>query len=115
LQDVLLLAHQARSAWTALGQAAKALKDISLDEVATRCGGEVDREIDWICTHIKTTAPQALSVPVDPGQETKKGLPRLAADSRVRSAAALAVLTVGVASLAVFWQRRFTQTVPDPR
>lgn len=71
LQDLLLLVHQTRSAWTALIQALKEMKQAEAAEEAVTCAGETDRQIDWLCTHIKVAAPQALTVPVDLLDETK--------------------------------------------
>jgi hypothetical protein len=71
LQDLLLLTHQARTGWTALAQAAKQMKESDLAETSLVCAGETDRQIDWLCTHIKVVAPQALTVPVDAGKEGK--------------------------------------------
>src|SRR3954452_10466265 len=65
LQDLLLLTHQARTGWTALVQAAKEMKEADLTESTLQCAAETDRQIDWLCTHIKVAAPQALTVPVD--------------------------------------------------
>jgi ferredoxin-nitrate reductase len=65
LQDLLLLTHQARSGWTALVQAAKEMQEADVAETLLECAGETDRQIDWLCTHIKVAAPQALTVPVD--------------------------------------------------
>ena len=79
LQDLLLLVHQARTGWTALTQAAKELKEGDLIETTSGCAGEIDREIDWLCTHIKVAAPQALTVPVDLLAEAKDSAPALAA------------------------------------
>jgi hypothetical protein len=65
LQDLLLLAHQARTGWTALMQAAKEMKEADVTEITLACADETDREIDWLCTQIKVAAPQALTVPVE--------------------------------------------------
>ena len=78
LQDLLLLVHQARTGWTALTQAAKEMKETDLAETASECALEIDREIDWLCTHIKVAAPQALTVPVDLLAEAKDAAPVLA-------------------------------------
>jgi ferredoxin-nitrate reductase len=78
LQDLLLLVHQARTGWTALTQAAKEMKETDLIEAGLECAGDIDREIDWLCTHIKVAAPQALTVPVDPLAEAKDSAPVLA-------------------------------------
>jgi hypothetical protein len=76
LQDLLLLTHQTRTAWTALDQAAKELKEIELASTCERCAEETDRQIDWLCTHIKIVAPQALTVPPQLGDEIKSSLPK---------------------------------------
>jgi ferredoxin-nitrate reductase len=78
LQDLLLLTHQARTGWTALAQAAKEMKEADLAEAALECARETDRQIDWLCTHIKVSAPQALTVPVDLMAEAKDAAPALA-------------------------------------
>jgi|ERR1043166_3989222 hypothetical protein len=77
LQDLLLLTHQARTGWTALTQAAKDMKECDLAEGALGCAGETDRQIDWLCTHIKNAAPQALTVPVDLAAEAEDAAPAL--------------------------------------
>jgi hypothetical protein len=41
------------------------------------CAG-VERGGSWLCTHIKVTAPQALTVPVDLAAEAADSVPRLA-------------------------------------
>jgi len=105
LQDALLLTHQTRSAWTVVGQAAKEMRDTEMAEAATRYGSEMDREIDWLCTHIKILAPQALTVPPDLGDELKTALPKTPLPSGFPEmgwapvAAGLAVLGTGAVSL----------------
>jgi hypothetical protein len=75
LQDLLLLTHQARTGWTALAQAAKEMKETDLADCTLECAGETDRQIDWLCTHIKLIAPQALTVPVNLVAEAKGSAP----------------------------------------
>jgi hypothetical protein len=62
LHDLWVLASQTRMAWTVLQQAALALRDRELVDLAERCGGETDRQLAWLRTRIKQAAPQALVV-----------------------------------------------------
>jgi hypothetical protein len=78
LQDLLLLTHQARTAWTDLMQAAKEMKESDMVETAQECAGETDRQIDWLCTQIKVAAPQTLTVPVNLVQGAKDSAMKLA-------------------------------------
>jgi ferredoxin-nitrate reductase len=102
LQDLLLLTHQARTGWTALVQAAKEMKETDLAEAALECAGETDRQIDSLCTHIKITAPQALTVPVDLVAESADSAPFLAFK------VLLGVAVIGGIGIAVkgFWLSR---------
>src|SRR4029453_5016719 len=59
LQDASALATHVRLSWTALYQAARTNHDKELEDVANRCGLEVDRQIGWFCTMLKHTSPQA--------------------------------------------------------
>ena len=77
LQDLLLLIHQTRTAWTSLAQAAKAMQDVDMVEAAMRCATETDRQIDWACSHVKFAAPQALTVPPKVTEEPKGSLPKI--------------------------------------
>jgi hypothetical protein len=76
LQDLLILVQQARNCWTVLGQAAKEMRDQELGQTAEKAGGELDRMIDWTCTHIKLAAPQALTVPPQIADEMKGSIPK---------------------------------------
>src|SRR4051812_22031157 len=98
LQDLLLLAHQSRSGWAALTQAAKEMKETDLTEIILECAGETDRQIDWLCTHIKVSAPQALTVPVDLVAEAKDSAPVLAVKMLV-GVALIAGILVGMKGL----------------
>ena len=105
LQDLLLLAHQARTSWTAIAQAAKELKDADMAQVALDCGSENDRQIDWLCTHIKLTAPHALTVPPQLGDEAKASLPKTPTPAALQEigwsplAAGFSIAVVGAISL----------------
>jgi hypothetical protein len=76
LQDVLSLTHRARNNWTVLTQAAKEIRDTDLAEIATEVGSQIDVMIDWVCSHIKIAAPQALTVPIDWPSELRASLPK---------------------------------------
>lgn len=96
LEDLLLLAHESRVAWTVLGQVAKAMKDAEMKEVAEDCGLQAEREIDWLCTHIKNVAPQVLTVPEPPQKELLHG-----------SAKVIVLLGIAVTGLLAVTGRRF--------
>jgi hypothetical protein len=74
LQDLLLLAHQAQSGWTALLQAAKAMPEAGLTQIVLECASQTDRQIEWLCAHLKVAAPQALTVPADLASEAKNSV-----------------------------------------
>lgn len=74
LQDVSALATHVRLSWTALYQVARSLHDNELEDIANRCGLEVDRQIAWFCTQLKHAAPQALIVPADKSSELAASL-----------------------------------------
>lgn len=76
LQDVSLLANQVRLTWTALEQAAVALHDAEMERLCDEAGRETDRQIAWLCTEIKHTAPQALTVAPNRLAETAASLPK---------------------------------------
>lgn len=63
LHDLLLLATHVRILWTMLTQAAMQRRDRELSAIASRFGDQLDRQVAWLITQIKTTSPQALTVP----------------------------------------------------
>ena len=63
LHDLLTLASYVRGAWTAVFQAAMELHDEALAALCTTAVEDVDRQITWMKTTIRTVAPQALTVP----------------------------------------------------
>jgi hypothetical protein len=76
LQDTLTLVHRARNDWTVLTQAAKEIHDKELSNTATEVGKEIDTMTDWVCAHIKMSAPQTLTVPVDLPAELRASIPK---------------------------------------
>lgn len=76
LQDMLTLVQRARNDWTVLVQAAKEIHDKELVNTATAVGEEIDIISAWVCAHIKTSAPQALTVPIDFPAELRASIPK---------------------------------------
>jgi hypothetical protein len=62
LQDLHLLATLVKSTWMVIGQGAQGLRDDELLEIASVSEADVDRQLTWLTTRIKVTAPQALIV-----------------------------------------------------
>ncbi|HEY3004807.1 MAG TPA: hypothetical protein VGJ44_20840 [Kribbellaceae bacterium] len=62
LQDLYVLASFVDVTWTVVGQAAQALRDAELLDVVSGCEQETKRQLGWLTTRIKQTAPQALVV-----------------------------------------------------
>jgi hypothetical protein len=62
LQDLHLLATLVHSTWTAIAQGAQGLRDRQLLEIATSSSAETTRQLTWLTTRMKQTAPQALIV-----------------------------------------------------
>lgn len=63
LHDLSLLAHDVQLSALALGQAARALRDIALEEVIARLREHTERELAWLRTRIHDSAAQGLSAP----------------------------------------------------
>ena len=86
LQEVLLIAHAARTDCTILYQSARTLKDKALEQYCADCGDQIDRQIAWLCTRIKVMAPQAVTVLVPEVRSTSarpKPSPKPAARPKV--------------------------------
>ena len=62
LQDLHLLATLVKSTWMVIGQGARGLRDDELLKIASASEADVDRQLTWLTTRIKVTAPQALIV-----------------------------------------------------
>jgi hypothetical protein len=62
LQDLYLMAAECDIAWTLVGQAAKGLRDVEMQEVVEACEGETAIQLKWLRTRMKQAAPQALLV-----------------------------------------------------
>lgn len=62
LQDLHILATLVQTTWTVIIQGAQGLRDLQLLEVATSSNAETSRQLTWLNTRMKATAPQALIV-----------------------------------------------------
>jgi hypothetical protein len=62
LRSLYLMAEAVVVTWTMAVQAAKALRDGELTEVASACQTESETQANWFLTRIKMGAPQALAV-----------------------------------------------------
>jgi hypothetical protein len=60
LQDLYMLASLTDITWTVVGQAAQGLRDHELLDIVNGCEHEVTRQLTWLRTRIKQSAPQAL-------------------------------------------------------
>jgi hypothetical protein len=76
LQDLSLLADQTRIQWITLLQAAKARHDEALTELCTASKEETERQLAWLETQIKSTAPQAINVAPDKSSTLLASLPK---------------------------------------
>lgn len=100
LQDVLTLVHRARNNWTLLSQAAKEMRDEDLVTFATEVGDKIDTMNDWVCAHIKMSAPQALTVPSDVRTELRASIPKKLTTALLPRANVSRGIVVGVTFLA---------------
>ncbi len=62
LHDLWLLANEVHLCWIVLDQAAKGLRDEGLEQVCLACDKETQRQIAFLLTRIKQSAPQTLIV-----------------------------------------------------
>jgi len=64
-QDLALLTDDIRLGWTALQEAAPELHDRELEETAKSAKLTTQRQIAWLESRIRQTAPEALTIPPD--------------------------------------------------
>jgi hypothetical protein len=107
LQDLSLLARQVEVNWTSTHQAAKALHDHDLETLGAGCMEETGKQIAWLETQIKQTAPQAINVEPEKTATIKASLPKTFTPAALpefiwspMAAGALMVLVGGIACLA---------------
>ena len=60
LQDLYALSSFTDITWTVVGQAAQGLRDQELIDVVNACEQDTARQLAWLKTRIKQSAPQAL-------------------------------------------------------
>ncbi|BCJ48389.1 hypothetical protein GCM10010168_76850 [Actinoplanes ianthinogenes] len=60
LQDLHVLGTLAQTTWTAVYQAAQALRDTELIELCRHASGHNSRQLSWLNTRLKAAAPQSL-------------------------------------------------------
>jgi hypothetical protein len=75
LHDLLTLATAVHGCWIALQQAARERRDRDLEAVCGACDAETSRQISWLETKLRQSAPQALTVPVPAGRELFASIP----------------------------------------
>ncbi len=63
LHDLWLLANESHVSWIVLTQAARALRDEELVKVCSMGDKQNARQLAWLLTRVKQTAPQTLVVP----------------------------------------------------
>jgi hypothetical protein len=102
LQDLSLLARQVEVNWTSTHQAAKALHEHELETLAGASLEETGKQIAWLETQIKQTAPQAINVAPEKAAAIKASLPKTITASALPEfvwspvAAGLLVALVGI-------------------
>jgi hypothetical protein len=75
VHDLLTLATAVHGCWTALQQAARERRDRDLEAVCGACDAETTRQISWLETKLRQSAPQALTVPSLTGRELLASIP----------------------------------------
>jgi hypothetical protein len=62
LQDLHVLATLVQTTWTVIALGAQGLRDHELLEIADTANADTSRQLSWLNTRMKATAPQALIV-----------------------------------------------------
>jgi hypothetical protein len=75
VHDLLTLATAVHGCWTALQQAAREQRDRDLEAVCRACDAETTRQISWLETKLRQSAPQALTVPRPTGRDLLTSIP----------------------------------------
>jgi len=75
LHDLLTLATSVHACWMALLQAARVERDSVLEKTCRNCDAETLRQMSWLETKLRQTAPQALTVPVSTRYELTASVP----------------------------------------
>jgi hypothetical protein len=77
LQDLSLLGRQANIAWITLLQCAKELHDTELESICVHGKETGEKQLAWLETQIKTTAPQAIIVDADKASALRASIPKM--------------------------------------
>jgi len=100
LKDVALLLQEQALTWTALSEAAQALRDKDMVDVVTRCSAETERQLEWFKGRFKQASAQAIAIDADPLLEARASVPRhlsfVALPDPLWAPVAVAVLTLAV-------------------
>ena len=75
LHDLLTLATSVHACWMALLQAARVERDSNLEKTCRNCDAETLRQMSWLETKLRQTAPQALTVPASTRYELTASVP----------------------------------------
>ena len=62
LHDLYLMASEADISWMVIGQAAQGARDEDLFDTVSECDSDTARQLRWLKTRIKQSAPQTLLV-----------------------------------------------------
>ena len=125
LQDLLTLATSVHACWIVLRQTALERHDRSLVATCQDCGAETVRQISWLESKLRHSAPQALSVPAPTTTELVASMPSSdqvgaiadlvpgpAIRALVPSIPAVTALGIVAVILALAWPRRLSGSVP---
>lgn len=99
-QDLALLVEDVKLGWTALAEAAPELRDRALAETAKHAQKTTQRQLAWLETRIKYTAPSALTTPPDPIESRRGSIPRTLLPATLPPAT-WGPLACGLAALAI--------------
>ena len=75
VHDLMTLATAVHGCWTALQQAARERRDRNLETLCRACDAETTRQIAWLETKLRHSAPQALTVPGPMPEELLASIP----------------------------------------
>jgi hypothetical protein len=73
--DLMTLATSVHVCWSALTQAARERRDEALENACSASDAETLRQISWLETKLRQSAPQALTVPSLTGRELLASIP----------------------------------------
>jgi hypothetical protein len=107
LQDLALLGHHVKLAWTPLVPAAGSLHDREMELSCTKAVTDITRQIQWLHTQIEHTARQALTVEAETSSSLLASLPKTPTPAAMPDivwaplSGGLLVMAVGLAAWAI--------------